>query len=143
MGDDEASAIFHEFLEGVLDKAFRFGIKGRSSFVENKYRGVFENGARNGNALTLATGKFGAAFASEGIVAFGKINDEVVGVGKLGGMDNFVFGGVGFAVGDVFGKGAMEKNSILGDIGDVLAQARLSNRGNILAINENIAGVDV
>jgi hypothetical protein len=63
VGDDERCPADHELVQRLLDKSFAFGVEGRGRLVEDQDLRVFEDGAGDGDALSLATGEFGAAFA--------------------------------------------------------------------------------
>ena len=52
------------------ERVFEAFVHGRRRFVENKYRRIFKQGARDGDALLCADGKLHAAFAHMRVVAF-------------------------------------------------------------------------
>ena len=45
--DHDGGALCHHFGQGVLHKAFRFGVKRRSGFVEDEDEGILEHGSGN------------------------------------------------------------------------------------------------
>src|SRR5258708_29334014 len=63
MRDDDDGAMLHQILQSGLDQTLGFGIQVRGRFVENKYRRVLQQSARDGEALALAAGEFLAALA--------------------------------------------------------------------------------
>lgn len=64
-----------------------------------------------------------SAFANDGVVAIGELEDEIVGFGGFGGGFDFLLSGGGFAVGDVLADGAVEQEDILADESHCAAQA--------------------
>ena len=54
--DDQGRPIAHEAVERPLYRDLRLRIQRGCGFVENKYRRVFEDRARDGEPLPLATG---------------------------------------------------------------------------------------
>ena len=62
---------------------------------------------------------------------------------SLGGGDDLGVAGAEFAERDIFADGAAEQMDDLPDIGDLLAQRAARHRGNILAVDQDLAGVDV
>ena len=55
VGNDDAGAAVHQTLQGLLDEAFGFVVKRAGGFVQEQYRGVFQDGAGDGYALALAS----------------------------------------------------------------------------------------
>lgn len=45
MGDDEAGAVLHQFVEGLLDEALALGVEAARGLVKDEDRGIGENGA--------------------------------------------------------------------------------------------------
>ncbi len=136
VGDDEGGAALHQVAQGILDQMFALGVQRTGGFVEDQDFGIGEDGAGDGDALLLAAGEFVAAFADDGFVAFVELQDEVVGIGFLGGCLDFRAGGVAFSVGDVVGDGAVEEIDILqdhGELGAVEFQGELADVGVVEA----------
>ncbi len=113
MGDHDGGAAFGDDGEGALDRGFGFVIDGGSGFIQNQNGGVAENGAGKGNPLTLTAGELLSAFADDGVVSIGELENEVVGFGGLSGGFDFFLSGIGFTVCDVFADGAVEEEDIL------------------------------
>ena len=63
VGDDENGAPGHQIVQRALHQHFRFGVELRRGFVENQDGRVFQQRARDGQALALAAGKALAAVA--------------------------------------------------------------------------------
>ena len=123
----------HETVEGFLDEGFVLGVNAGEGLVEDQYRSVFEEGPGDGDALSLAAGEPDGALADIGIVALGKLGDELVGVGGSGGSFKLFPGGVLLAESKVVGDGAMEEVGVLGDDGDVLTDVVEGEVSQVLA----------
>ena len=116
MRDDQAGAVEHEVVEGLLNHMFGFGVKGAGGLVQNEQGRILEQGAGNGQALLLAPGKAHAALPDGRFVAFGQLADEAVGIGGRGcgthALHIQIRGEVA-PIGDVFGDGRVEQEGIL------------------------------
>ena len=119
-GDD--SAAFHQSLERFHHELLRFGVERGGRFVENEDGGIAHDGAGDADALALAAGKREAAFADHRIVAMRHLRDELVRIGHLRRLDDFLRRRVGPAVGDVVADRAGEEHGVLQDEADLLAQ---------------------
>ena len=84
--------------------------------------GVANDGAGDGDALTLTARQRVAAFADDGVVAVRQPRDELVGVGQLGRSNDFLARGAGLAVGDVLRDGGVEQHRLLQHEADLPAQ---------------------
>ena len=91
MGDDDGRPAFHESIQGSLDDFFTFRIEGGRRFIEDENAGIFENSPGDGNALALTAGQGVAPIADEGVIAAGQSHNKFVGIGSLGGRDDFFF----------------------------------------------------
>jgi hypothetical protein len=117
--------------QGRIDERFRFGVEGRRRFVEDEDVGVFDQRARDGDALFLAAGELGAAGSDGGFEAVGlgrlgvrrwlgmrgkgetyKVTDELA-VGLSGCCDDLGSGRARFTICDVFCDGAREQYRLL------------------------------
>jgi two-component sensor histidine kinase len=63
-----------------LDQGFGFAVQVAGGFVEHKNPGVFQDDARQGNALFLAAAQTVTALAHDRVVAIAQVHDEVVDV---------------------------------------------------------------
>ena len=77
------------------------------------------------------------ALADQRIVAVGQAEDELVGPGGLGGGDEFFTPGIGPAVGDVLGDGAVKQERLLQDQADMLAIFLDGERADVGAVDED------
>ena len=64
-------------------------------------------------------------------------------MGKLGGFFDLLVIGIGTAVGNIFGEGAVKQYGFLRHQADRLAQTFLSDLGNVLAVDEDASAIEV
>lgn len=139
MGDHDSSSPFGDDSEGALDGGFGFVIYRAGGFIEHQDGGVAEDGAGDGDALTLTTGEFLSAFADDGVVAGRQGIDEIVGFGGFGGGFDFFLGGIGFAVGDVIADVAVEQENILTDKAHCAPKAGIGEALEVVTIERDFA----
>ena len=118
VGDHQGGAALHQPFEGGLDEGLALGVEGAGGLVEQQDGGVLEEGAGNGDTLTLAAGQAQARLAGAGRIAFGQGGDEVMGGSGGGGGLDLGPRRTGAAVGDVGGYGVVEQEGFLGHQGD-------------------------
>src|SRR5512146_1899195 len=87
MSDDDRSAIAHQLFGGLHDGCFGADIDGAGGLVHDDERSVFEEGAGDCDALTLAAGEAGSAFTDGSVITARQTLDEAVRVGLGGGLD--------------------------------------------------------
>jgi len=112
------SEIFSQMLGIAINEA----VRQQQLKVEQQNGGVANDGAGDGDALTLTSRQSVAAFADHGVVAVRQPRDELVGVGEHGRSKDFLPRGAGFAVGDVGRDGGVEQNRLLQHEADLAAQ---------------------
>ena len=72
VGNDEHAAALADVRHVALHDGLRFVVERAGGFVQDEDAGVGEQGARNGNALALATRETAALFAHHSVVAIGE-----------------------------------------------------------------------
>ena len=72
-----------------MDALLGFRVDIARRFVEDENGGVAQEGAGERDALALAAGEGGAAFADDGVVTLGERGDELVRGGVAGGLFDF------------------------------------------------------
>ena len=121
MCDDDSSAILHKMFDGILHEAFGLSVEGRSGFVEDEDRRIFEYCAGNRYALALTAREARATVAYVGLIAIGRSHDEIVGIGNAGRLFDFgrssVFDTESYVVVDC----VVEEDSLLVDIAHKVA----------------------
>ena len=96
-------------------------IKVGVGLVEHHKARIAVQGARQADALALATREHNTAIADAGIITAGEGQNHFVYAGQFGGSDHF-FGINLIQPGDIFGYGATEQFDILGQIADKRAE---------------------
>ena len=122
LGDDKSGAPLHKDSQRLLDQMLGFGIDAAGRIVQNQDARVTEQGAGDGKALFLPAAQGHAALTDDGLIAFGKGFDKVMGMGRFGGSNNRVHRRFGLAIGDVFSNGRVEEKGVLQNSADLAAQ---------------------
>ena len=138
MRDDERGAALHGGFQGGLHPAFTFCVERAGGFVQQQERRIFEHGACNADALTLATRQAHAAFAQIRVVALGQGADEVVCIGGPGSGLDLVVAGVRAAIADVFKGAGREHGAVLRNDANAVAQCLQAGLTHWHAIDQNL-----
>lgn len=96
---------------------FRPGIQGAGGLVQQKDRGVTQEGPCNGHPLGLAFRQASATFSQTALYGIGKLSDKVPGAADLQGPDDLFIAGPGVHDPHVIGDGAGHDGVSLGHIG--------------------------
>ena len=118
VGDGDDGSTFRQLPRGLFEQGFSFRVEAGGGFVEDEDRGIFEEGAREGYALSLSAGEAGATFANNGFIFIWKRVNKFMQVCGLRGSDNLCVSCVRFADADVGGDGVVEEVRALGNPGD-------------------------
>jgi hypothetical protein len=125
VGDHQRRAPFEDAGQRLLDQGLGLCVLCGCGLVEHQYRGVFEERARQGQALALAAGKVIALLAQAGCEARRQAFDKGQGVGLRERLAYRCLVGAGqLAVGDVLGNRAGKQGRLLTHDGDLAAQRR-------------------
>src|SRR5262249_22553114 len=81
MSDDEGGSPGEQRGHRRLNELLALGVEVAGGFVENEDLGSGQDRSRNGQSLLLAARELDAALADEGLVLFGKLDDELVRIG--------------------------------------------------------------
>src|SRR5881398_1458268 len=92
---------------------FTLHIEARHRLIQNQNRGVANDRARDGDALTLTAGEGRASLADERVITLLQVANELVGVCRLGGGHNLLQARLGISVGDVLPDRRSEQDRIL------------------------------
>ena len=122
VGHHQGGAAGQQALEGLVDDLLNMDVDGAGGVVEQEDGRVDEQGAGDGDPLTLATRQGVAPLSDHGVIALGEPRDEPVGIGCRGGGDDLLAAGIGSAVSDVVGDGGGEEERLVGDDADLGAQ---------------------
>src|SRR5919107_4414333 len=124
MGDHEDGAALHEALHRIHYHRLGLRIDGAGRLVEDEDGGIFQKGASKRDTLPLTTRKAEATFPNTSFVSVGQLDDKLVGICGLRGLDDLLFAGVGTGVGDVLSDAGGEENRLLEDDSELVAQVR-------------------
>ncbi len=138
MGNNKRGAALHQPVQGILDQLLAFRIQRTGRFVEQKHRRILQDGAGDGDALALSARQGNAALAHGGFIAVGQVGDESVRMGRRGSRNDLVSGGIGPAVGDVFGNARSENRRVLGDQGNGASQILRIERTQIVPVESDL-----
>ena len=83
VGDGDHGLAPRQLGERLLDQVLVFGVNAGGRFVQNDDGRIFQNGARNGNALLFAAGQRAAALADDRVIPLRKRRDEVMAASGL------------------------------------------------------------
>ena len=139
--DDKAGAALHQTVHGGLDALLGAGIHTAGSFIQNQDAVVGQDGAGDGQQLLLALADVGSVLVQLHLVAAGQGADEVVGVGGLGGSDDFLVSGVQTAVADVLHDGALEQPGVLQHHAEAFPQGAAVKVPQVVAVQGDGTGV--
>ena len=123
------------FLDARVDR--------RGGVVEDQDMRVGEEGACQCDALALPTREREAPLADHGVVPVGKGEDELVGLGRLGGGDDVVEGRIGNAEGDVVPDRVGEQEALLEDDTDLPAERVEGDVAHVGAVDADTAVLHV
>ena len=137
--DDHRGTSFEQVVQSILHEFFALGVEGRGGLVEDQNVGVFQHGACDREALSLASGEFRAAVSDVGVVAFGAFADEAVGIGDPGRFDNLLMRGAAASHADVVRDRIVEEHGVLGHDAHVGADALLGVVAQGDAVDEDFA----
>ncbi len=113
MRDDQTRAARHQFLQRSLHQFFGLRIEGRSRFVEDQNRRIFQKSAGDCQPLPLAAAEFRASVADVGFEFLRQIFDELEGVCGFGCRSNLLKTDIFRAKTDVFEDRVIKKNGLL------------------------------
>ena len=140
-GDDRASA--RNAPDGCDDRGIGFMVEGRCSFVEHEEGGIAHEGARNGNALPLATGQQRAALADNRLVPFRQRCDKFVNLSRACGGLHGRRGSRLVAEPDVLADAAIEQEAFLEDDRDLPEERGAGDETDVVSVDPQRADVGV
>src|SRR5215207_5824791 len=110
VGNDQGRLPGHEAIQGFLDLRLALDVEARHRLIQDQDGGTADDGPRDSDPLSLASGEGVAPLSYDGLVPIFEVHDEVVGVGCFGGLDNVLL------------DGGAEEDRVLEDDPDLLAQ---------------------
>ena len=143
MSYDEHGPAVAQGVECVFDFLFRLRVEGRGGFVEEGDLGVFENGARDRDALTLTTGEAHAPLADFGFVTIREGLDAVMDRGGAAGVVDLLVCGVLVGVAKIVHDGLVEHVCVLRDDTHERPQRVDCDVLHVLAIDFDLAQIRI
>ncbi|MPN27961.1 hypothetical protein SDC9_175395 [bioreactor metagenome] len=113
MSDRKRGAVFGELRESVLNELFCFRVERRGRFVENEYSRIVEYCAGYRYTLAFAAGHAVSLFTDHRIITLRQTDDEIMRVGNLCRLDNFLVCRERRSVFDVFTDCSGKKERLL------------------------------
>ncbi len=101
MGNHQRGTFVCHVFHRLQDDAFGIRVQGRSGFVENQNRRIFQKDASDGDALFFATRKLEAALPDDRLIALWQAHDEVMDVGEASRLFHLAGCGIGSRIGDI------------------------------------------
>jgi hypothetical protein len=139
-GDDGAA--LHELIERRADQLLGVDVKARGGLVEQQDPCIFEKGPGDGDALALPARQLDAAIADDRGESVGQRIDEIAACGRRRRAD-LGLRGFGASIANIVQDGAVQQANVLRHDGDRIAQALLRDAGDILAADQDAAGLHV
>ena len=137
MRDHEHRLVFAKCREGRLDQRLVFGVGERRCFVENHNWGVFQNGTRKRDALTLSPGKVHARFSHHGVHAIGELGDDVVALCRIERREHLGITRIGATRTYVVRQASLEQPIVLEHEGNGAHQLLDGNASHIRPAHKN------
>src|SRR6266545_3225447 len=134
MCSNQSCPAAHQFFGWLHNRGFGGRIEGRSWFIQQQDRRVFQKCSRNSNALPLTNAQMSAPFADEAVVPLRHLPDKLVGLRPTRRFNDFSFGRIRPAIGNIFANRRREEQRVLKHDRDLCPQSLLSDLANIAAI---------
>ena len=148
VGDGEDGLAAHDPRQRVLDLRLDLAVQRARRLVQHQDRRVLEERPRQRDPLPLPARQLHPPLAQMRVIAGAarvilERQDEVVRLGRAGGGEQLVLGGVGAAVQDVVAGRAVEQRGVLRDHAHVAAQAFLADAAHVMAVHQHRPVLDV
>ena len=122
MRDDKGGTVLHHLVQRRQKAGLGRRIERAGGLIEDQYRRILQQGARDGQALAFATGERAAALADLGVKAVRICIDEIECLRTRGGIAQFVMGCIRLSDAQVFRNRAVEQQGFLKNHANVAAQ---------------------
>ena len=113
VGDDDRGAAFHQMLKRILDQLLAFCVESAGRLVEQKDRGIAQQGAGDGDALPLPTREARPTFAEIGIETLRQFTQEIACISLLRCRPDRCVVGQPIAITQIVTRGGSEQHRIL------------------------------
>ena len=143
MSNDQRGTAHRQIVKGPLDFGLRYGVQGRSCFVQNQNRRIFQENPCNGHTLFLTAGQKGTAFAHVGVKAIGHRHNIFVNLCFLCRFHDFVHGCIGLSVADILKNRIRKEEDILLHNADAFVDALLGHIPDVQSVNPDGTGGNI
>src|SRR5437879_11151038 len=131
---DQCSSAAHQFFDRFHNRRFGGWVEGRSRFIEQEDGSTYQKRSRDSNALPLTNAQMSAPFADEAAVSLRHLADKLIGLRPTRRFDDFFFGRIRPAIGNIFANCSREQQCVLQHDCDLRPQSFLCDLANIAAI---------
>ena len=143
MGDHNDGLALRQLRKRGLHLRLVVGVGKGRGLIEDQDGGIFQHGARNGNALLLATGEIHALRADDGVDAVREFFDNIHALRSSQGGKRLCLRGVGPAQLDVVQDAALEQAAVLEHERDRVHQLFLRDIAHVRAADADAAAAHV
>ena len=140
VGDDETGAALHQLGERDLQAGFGEGIDRARGFIEHQDARISHERAGEGHELLLAHRETAAFFGAGRVDAGRQVFDQVEAPQIAEGLANLLIGRLRSGRLYVLGDRAGEEEVLLEDEAHLAAERFLTEVGEVVAIDEDLAG---
>ena len=139
MRDQDHGSAAHQVPHRAEDLRLGLRVNGARGLVENEHRTVLQEGAGEGDTLSLAPGELRAALPDVRVVASWQPHDELVRVGGVCRGDDLLSARAGRGIGDVFSDAGGEEYRLLQHDGELAAQVGELVVAQINAVQQDLS----
>src|SRR5438093_951961 len=143
VGDCDRRPAFGEPVERLLHEPLRLGVERARRLVEHEDWRIAQDRARDRDPLLLTAREAVATLADHGVVALGKLGDDVVDPRCVGGQLDLLVGGVRLREAQVLPHRRVEEICLLRDDADEIAQRLEAQIADVDAADAHRAAADV
>ena len=143
MRDSDDGPAAHQAVERLPNGLFRIAVERRGRLVQEKNGRIFEERARNTDALALTGRQFHTAVAHDGRRAIRQSLDELLAIRRDDRLEHLGIGGVRPAIADVLHDRAVEQGDVLRNDCNRCPQALLRHPGDVLAADQDAPALHI
>ncbi len=144
MGDQQGSTALQHPMDSALNLVLGGAVDGASRVVQDQDARIGQQGARDGDALALASGERYPTFANLGLVPLFEAHDKLMSLCIVRSpLDGPAIGLLAKSVGNILGDRAREEKDVLLDCRDLRAQGIQVPIAHVNAIDQDAPGLHV
>ncbi len=139
MSDDKGGAVLHHLVQRRQNAGLGRRVERTGRLIEDQYRRILEQGARDGQALAFAAGEGAAALTDHGVEAVRICVDEIECLRTRRGVAQFVMRCIRLSDPQVLRDRAVEQQGFLKDHADIAAQGAQLNVAYVGAVDRDLS----